>query len=375
MIYKQYGKTKKRVSILGFGGSRFKKEDYEKDFEYPVSIIREASKLGVNFFDTAPHYCDGKSESIFGEAFKKMPNNFYISTKSRVIEDPTADAVRRRIETSLKRLCINKINFFDMWAISSFDEYRTIMKKDGPYKGALKAREEGLIDHITFSSRLPSKDIIRIINDDVFEGVTLSYNIINFPSSESALVAADKAGMGIAIMNPLASGIIPKYQDYFSFMLENGSESVVQAAIRFVMSAQGVTTVLSGVSDINHLYENIKQCNKFRKIINKEKDSIKERINEKLDSLCNCCCLCVSRCPKNIYVHMYMEVYNLKLIQDDIHVVERKLAEKKNMPIYRESALSHLCDGCRECEKYCPKKLDIAKRIKFISENIELDSL
>src|SRR6516165_3056413 len=100
MIYKDYGKTGKKVSILGFGGMRFRKEDYERDPELSAQVVRRASELGVNYFDTAPFYCDDRSEEIFGLAFKKMPNPFYVSTKSNVNSEPTADSLRRKLDVS-----------------------------------------------------------------------------------------------------------------------------------------------------------------------------------------------------------------------------------------------------------------------------------
>jgi len=106
MIYKPYGKTGKMVSALGFGGMRFKDDC---SIEEGAEIVRYANSLGINYFDTAPNYCKDRSEDIFGEAFKNMPGEFYVSTKSSLGSEPDADSVRRRIENSLKRLGIDII--------------------------------------------------------------------------------------------------------------------------------------------------------------------------------------------------------------------------------------------------------------------------
>jgi aryl-alcohol dehydrogenase-like predicted oxidoreductase len=78
MIYNTYGKTGKKVSAVGFGGMRF---DETKSNAENAELVRYANSKGINYFDTAPGYCSDTSEDIFGEAFKDMPGDFYVSTK------------------------------------------------------------------------------------------------------------------------------------------------------------------------------------------------------------------------------------------------------------------------------------------------------
>ncbi len=88
MLYKEYGKTGKKVSAVGFGGMRF---DMDKSIEENAELVRYANAKGINYFDTAPGYCNDKSEEIFGEAFKDMPGQFYVSTKGMPTTYDTAD--------------------------------------------------------------------------------------------------------------------------------------------------------------------------------------------------------------------------------------------------------------------------------------------
>ena len=91
MIYKQYGKTGMQVSAVGFGGMRF---DLTRSKEENAELLHYASSLGINYFDTAPDYCDEQSEDIFGIAFKDMPAPFYVSTKAMPVYYDTADKAR-----------------------------------------------------------------------------------------------------------------------------------------------------------------------------------------------------------------------------------------------------------------------------------------
>ncbi|MEI6845720.1 MAG: aldo/keto reductase, partial [Candidatus Firestonebacteria bacterium] len=215
MKYKEYGKTGKKISVIGFGGMRFVKSGETYDLDKCAAVVRKASELGVNYFDTAPYYNEDVSELILGRAFKAMPNPFYISTKSAATDGLE---LRKQLETSLKRFNVPKINFFHIWTIKSLAEYKERMKKGGAYEAALQAKKEGLIEHLVFSTHCSGEEIESIVKDGVFEGVTLGYNILNFPFRQKGIRAAYEHGMGVAVMNPLSGGIIPKKAEIFDYI-------------------------------------------------------------------------------------------------------------------------------------------------------------
>jgi predicted aldo/keto reductase-like oxidoreductase len=126
MRYKEFGKTGKKVSVLGFGGMRFDPEDEE----LAIRTVHRAAELGINYFDTAPGYCQDKSELFIHKALTSLPErmdkDIYISTKSHYRADPTADDVRRRIDDQLKKLRCEKIHFYNMWCILDLEQFDTI---------------------------------------------------------------------------------------------------------------------------------------------------------------------------------------------------------------------------------------------------------
>jgi len=128
MIYRTYGRTGKKVSLLGMGGARFTHNASDGTvFSKNVDLVLKAVEAGVNYFDTAPTYAAGTSEKIFGAAFSQIHDNIYVSTKSMLSMEPSADEVRRRIERSLQTLHIEKITFFHMWSILTMEQYRRII--------------------------------------------------------------------------------------------------------------------------------------------------------------------------------------------------------------------------------------------------------
>jgi len=141
MIYKEYGKTGKKVSAVGFGGMRF---DISKSKEKNAELLRYASAKGINYFDTAPYYCKDQSEDIFGIAFKNMPKDFYVSTKGTPKDFDTAKKAKEAVKKSLDRLGLPKIHFYHIWNLLKMEHYELAMKSGGQYEGLLECKEEGL---------------------------------------------------------------------------------------------------------------------------------------------------------------------------------------------------------------------------------------
>jgi predicted aldo/keto reductase-like oxidoreductase len=116
MLYRSYGKTGKKVSALGFGGMRFKEID---NHDKCVAMMVEAAKGGVNYFDTAPGYFGGKSEEVFGKGFqelKRLKLPFHCATKTFKTNEKD---IRTEIEAQLKRLGLEKIDFYHIWCITN----------------------------------------------------------------------------------------------------------------------------------------------------------------------------------------------------------------------------------------------------------------
>jgi len=360
VIYKPYGKTGKQVSALGFGGMRFRREDYNRNPEICAEIVRRANRLGINYFDTAPFYCDSRSEEIFGLAFKDMPNPFYVSTKSGISNDPNADAVRRRLEKSLKIMGVDKINFFHMWCILNLEQYKKVIAPGGPYEGALKAKEEGLVDHICVSTHCSGPEIKQIVEEGYFEGITLGYNIINFPFRQEGLKAASAHGLGVATMNPLGGGLIPQKADYFSFLSDQPGEPVIATALRFNVAHPEISTVLVGIETMAQLEQAGKILREIPPLTPEKKNAVRKKISAKMDRLCTGCGYC-EVCPREVPVSRFMQAYNINILQNK-EKARNTLANHWGIPSDKADA----CIACGRCEEKCTQHLPIIDRLKEI---------
>lgn len=369
MIYKEYGQTGKKVSAVGFGGMRF---DTEKPNAENAELLLYAFDKGINYFDTAPGYCQDKSEDIFGLAMKQMADKrdeFYISTKQSPESTDTADKACKMVETSLKRLNIEKIDFCHVWCIRAMEHYEMAMKKGGQYEGLLKCKERGLIDHIAISTHLPGYQIRQILEKKEFEGVLLGINILNFPYRWDGVQAAMDMGMGVVAMNPLGGGMIPQYKDRLDFIASDGFD-VVENALRFCISCPQIAVTLNGFTTKEHIDTACKAADKCKPFTDVDIEKIKASLSKDMDSLCTGCGYCIGKCSQNIPVNSYMQYYNEKPLlgkNDEEMVTEIEHHHKWGILVGRK-ANAEDCVECGQCEQACTQHLNIIERLGEIAK-------
>lgn len=356
MLYKEYGKTGKKLSIIGFGGMRFQKENGDYDYDKCSNMLVKASEMGINYFDTAPGYCDRKSEVIFGRAFKQMKGDFYVSTKSGA---KTADKLREDLENSLRIMDLQKIDFYHIWCVVTMEDYRARMVPGGPYEAALKAKSEGLIDHVVISTHCNGDEIETIVNEDAYEGITLGYNIMNFPYRKKGLEAAYNKGLGVVTMNPLGGGVIPANENYLSFIKDNEDDSLVESAIRFNASHKEITTVLTGISRIEDVIENAQIGNRIEPLSEERLKIIEKNLFKSMNELCTGCRYC-DNCPQGISIPELMLAYNHKIFTSDKTRAINELRWHWGMDVSQASK----CIACELCETACTQHLNIIERLE-----------
>ena len=365
MQYKKYGKTNIKVSRIGFGGMRF--EDI-KDEEGCVALICSAYQAGINYFDTAPIYCQSKSEKIFGQAFIEMKKTraekpYYISTKTFASQD---SQIRRDLETSLKRLQVDVIDFYHVWCLIRPEQYRERIGK-GLLKTFSKLKEEGLIRNICVSSHMNGDDTAKVLRDYPFEGVLLGYSAMNFSYRESAIEQASQLGRGVVVMNPLGGGLIPQHPEKFAFVKTQPDESIVQGALRFLLSDSRITTILVGFSQESHIREAISSLEEFQPISDEKMQKIRAGVRESFNTLCTGCGYC-KNCPGELPIPRLMDSYNQFLLKQDKYAMIDRL--RWHWGILKEGNNLEQCVECGQCELDCTQKIPIIQRLKDIRHKI-----
>lgn len=355
MLYRPYGRTGKQISVIGAGTMRFPTPVTGRSFGESVDVLLHAHSKGINYFDTAPIYCDDRSEEITGEALRGMkPGTWYVSTKS---EASTGDELRRRLERSLKRLRVERIHFFHIWCLMD-DAMWQERKRGGAVDAALRAREEGLIEHVVFSTHMTGEETARVIGEGVFEGVTLGYCAINFPYRRKGVDAAGQAGIGVVTMNPLGGGVIPRHAKRFDFIRGEKDADVVTAALRFNLSHPAITSALVGFNNKAEVDHAVRALDGFQPYDPDFVAGLERRIEEQFDGLCTGCGYCVP-CPKGVPIPKLMDVYNLVLLGEAQGEIRGRLAWHWDV----SPSDAARCDACGACEQQCTQSLPIIERL------------
>lgn len=358
MWHKEFGNTGKKLSVVGFGGMRFADPE---DIDANAELVLHAYRRGINYFDTAPAYCKDKSEDIIGAAVRQMtPGTFFLSSKCMAAD---GGEFRESLEKSLRRLGVEKIDFFHIWCLVHRHQWQQ-RKDGGAVDAALKAKQEGLIDHVLVSSHLPGGDLRAVLEEGIAEGVTLGYCAINFPFREEAVEAAGRMGLGVVTMNPLGGGLIPQHADRFDFIREESDASAVSAALRFNISNPNVTCALVGFTTKQHVDEAVDAVEDFTPYSRQRLEDMRRRILDSFEGLCTGCGYCLP-CPEGIDVPRMMDAYNERVLkgEDPKHIRDRLKYHWGISP-----ADAKACSLCGECEERCTQHLPIRERMQEIAE-------
>jgi predicted aldo/keto reductase-like oxidoreductase len=359
------------ISALGFGCMRLPMLDTDNgqivDEEKSVQIIRQAIDRGVNYFDTAYGYCGGKSEETLGKALKDgYRDKVYVSTKMPTFHVKEKSDFRRFLEEQLRRLDVGAIDFYHFHALND-KLWEDVVLKFDMLDDALKAKEEGLIKHISFSFHDKPEIMMKIIDSGVFESVLCQYNLLD-RSNEEAIAYANQKGLGVVIMGPVAGGRLVAPSDVFKKLFGRDAAGTPELALRFVLGNPHVSCALSGMSDENMVEENAKTADDSSPLTKDELDRIAKALDEikNLANLyCTGCEYCLP-CPMNINIpHLFRIMNYHKVYGMTAYAQELYMNIGKNE---REGSRPTECSECGSCESKCPQNIEIRKQLKEIIE-------
>lgn len=365
MYYKQYGNTDMRVSAIGLGTMRYNDEDIKAGrFEKCAEIPLYAFEKGINYWDTAPFYCDDKSEIVTGIALSQVKrSDVYVTSKTNfntLKNEVSRDAFRRRLEMSLDRLKTDYIDFYHMWCMMNLESWEKHM--DALYRFFEEAKSEGLIRNIVFSSHMQGNDIETVVESNKFKGMLIGYNALNYRFRQSGIEAAHKNGMGVVVMNPLGGGMIPQNPDAFKYLTVGTDLTVPQAALRFVASHKEITVTLAGCTTKEHIDDAVKAVENLEEKPAKEIVRSYEDKGVSFNNLCTGCGYCKG-CPKGIEIPKFMDAYNQYIFTGERNRIMERL--DGHWDILKDPAAQ--CIACGKCEKACTQHLPIIDRLKEIA--------
>jgi predicted aldo/keto reductase-like oxidoreductase len=371
MQYRKFGNTGIDISALGFGAMRLpsKHVDGEQVFdeEESIRIIRRAFELGVNYIDTALYYCNGESEVIVGKALKGWRDRVYLSTKNP-IENASGADWRKRLEKSLSKLDTDHIDFYHMWGIS-WEAFETkIDVPGGPLAEARKARDEGLIRHISFSFHDKPESMIRLADTGCFESVLCQYNLLD-RANEEAIAYAHEKGLGVVIMGPVGGGRLGAPSEVIQKLMPGKAASNAELALRFVLTNPNVSCALSGMGSMAMVEENARVASNSAPLSADELARVNASMdeNKKLAELyCTGCNYCMP-CPQGVNIPMNFQFMNYHKVYGITEYARAQYALIGTNDWMKGKKASE-CTQCGACEKKCPQKIAIRRQLKETAE-------
>jgi len=372
MIYRKFGNTGEKISALGFGCMRL--PEIEKDGVWSIDedkaipMLQEAYARGVNYYDSAFFYLHSNSEGIVGKALKPFRDKVMYSSKI-----PLGDEVkepgdyRRMLEISLKRMDTEYIDFYHFWGINK-DAYDNKIVKLNLLKEAMKAKEEGLIKHISFSFHGAPEEMKYIIdNAQILESVLVQYNLLD-RSCEEAIAYASSKGLGVIAMGPVGGGRLAAPTNLYSKLTGNAPLPTYELAFKFVLGNPNINCALSGMETMEMVEKNCIIAAKDTTLSLGEWEKIAssmERLKKFSELYCTGCNYC-QPCPANISISNIFNMYTHHNVYELSSLAHSEFNAYINDP--NQGKTSKDCIDCGYCEDKCPQKIQIRKELKRVEE-------
>lgn len=363
-----------RTSLLGFGCMRFPKHrDGSINYKKSEELIDLAYQNGVNYFDTAYNYHSGKSENFIGSVLDKYDrNSYYLATKLPFWLVNSLEDAQRIFQEQLTRLNKTYVDFYLLHSMGreGFDR----MVNLGILEFLDHLKEEGKIKYIGFSfhdSYEAFEYILQYRKWD-FCQIQLNYMDIELQAGMKGYELTEILNIPVIIMEPVKGGTLAKLpastSKYFTALAPD--LSIASWAMRYVASLPNVKVVLSGMSDLKQVNDNLNTFRDFHPLNETELTAVNNTVQvlrKRMKNGCTSCSYCMP-CPAGVNIPENFEIWNNYGIYRQPQVTKwfwtKGLSEKEQ---------AKNCIDCGKCETHCPQKIKIRRDLNQLQT--ELDSI
>lgn len=376
MIYNQF--KDKKLSALAFGCMRLpiKNGVYaDIDEQMAAEMIDYAMKNGVNYYDTAWGYHDGNSEIAMGKILSKYPReSFYLASKFPGYDLSNMDKVEEIFERQLEKCQVKYFDFYLIHNVCEMNIDHYLDEKYGIFDYLLKQKQNGRIKHLGFSAHGEIGVIQRFLEKYgqymEFGQLQINYLDWEFQKAKEKTQLLTNWNIPVWVMEPLRGGKLASLasEDEAKLKALRPDESIPAWAFRFLQSLPEVTTILSGMSDMKQVEENIKTFAEDKMLCEKEMQilmNIAECMTGKTKLPCTACRYCTSHCPLGLDIPELIRLYNEHRFTEGGFIAPMVLSS------YEKEKLPNACIGCRSCEKVCPQNIKIAEMMSDFSVRLK----
>ena len=360
------------TSLLGFGCMRFPVTPEGKiDEAKAEEMLQKGIAQGVNYIDTAYPYHNGESEPFVGKMLKKYDrDSFFLATKLPVWMVHSIEDVDRIFEEQLKRLQTDHIDFYLMHAMGRerFDE----MVKIGCVKRLEELKAEGRIKYLGFSFHDSYEAFEEILNyrDWDFCQIQLNYMDTEEQAGIKGYELAASKEIPVIVMEPVKGGSLASFSEDImeKFHSVNENASAASFALRYVGSLPGVKVVLSGMSTMEQVEDNLNTFRDFKPLSKKEQEVIEEVVellHSRVQNGGTGCRDCMP-CPAKVDIPGNFRAWNTYHMYQNYNMVKYSWENEIG-----EEHQAKNCIKCGKCEQACPQKLSIRQDLERVQKDLD----
>lgn len=360
----------KRISMLGFGAMRLPVlENKEIDTALTEKMVDEAISAGVNYFDTAYPYHGGMSEIVMGKLLAKYPReSYYLATKypgHQVLDSYEPD---KFFEEQLKKCGVDYFDFYLLHNVNEFSLPTYVDKRWGIIDYFVEQKRLGRIKHLGFSSHgSPEnlKEFLDVAGDKMeFCQIQLNYLDWSLQRAEEKCQMLKEWGIPVWVMEPVRGGrLVNKLPTGAKEELKamRPDESLASWCFRWLMTLDNMGVILSGMSNMEHIEDNLKTFNEDKPLTDGEINAL-YNVAEGLKSSvpCTACGYCLKGCPIELNIPGLIEIYNDLRYDLSVNISSKV----EFMP---EDKRPTACICCGNCVKACPQNIDIPRTMIDLS--------
>lgn len=376
MIYKDFQDLK--LSSLAMGAMRLpviNGDDHIIDEEMTQKMIAYAMEKGINYYDTAWGYHGGQSEIIMGKILKKYSrDSFYLATKFPGYDLSNMSKIEEIFENQLEKCQVKYFDFYLFHNVCEMNIDAYLDEKYGIFDYLWKQKELGRIKHLGFSTHgnlTTMKRFLEAYGDKMeFCQIQLNYLDYLFQDAKAKIELLNQYHIPIWVMEPLRGGKLATMTSKYEEKLKKfrKKESIPGWAFRFLQSIEGVTVILSGMSNFEQLKENIDTFKESKPLNHEEWKvllSIAKKTLEKKSLPCTSCHYCTTHCPMKLDIPYLLGLYNEHYFTDGGFIAPMALSA---LP---EDKKPSACIGCRSCEAVCPQRIRISEVMKDFTQKMK----
>ena len=372
MEYRQFEKLGVSPSLLGFGCMRFP-QNPDGSIREPEAekMLDTAIQAGVSYIDTAYPYHNGDSEPFVGRVLKKYDRSrLFLATKLPVWNVKTLDDAKRLFQEQLDRLQTDYVDFYLLHCLDK-EKWQLVLDLGLiPYFEEMK--KEGKIRFFGFSFHDDFEVFKTILTYRDWDFCQIQYNYVDtdIQAGDRGYELAEELGVPLVIMEPVKGGSLAALPEEVTepFRSYKPDASISSWALRWVASKPNVKVVLSGMSDMEQVNDNLQTFGSFQPLSLREKELVADvaaAIKKRTKNGCTGCAYCMP-CPFGVNIPQNFRIWNDLSMYGNVN--HTRQAYFKDL---EESARADQCQKCGKCEEVCPQSLSIRENLEAAAKEME----